>query len=76
MVDSGKGNFAMDQPEAFLKYIEKRYPVVTMLASQEAIITSTSGGGSNQQKKKKSEFKVALGHLFQEQVRPEHHKPG
>jgi hypothetical protein len=58
----------MDQPEAFLKYIEKRYPVVSMLASQVAIITSIGGGSGsssgngsngNYHKKKKEELKKA-----------------
>jgi hypothetical protein len=34
---AAEGILLMDQPEAFLKFIEARHPVISMLASQEAI---------------------------------------
>ncbi len=59
----------MEQPEAFLKYVQKRYPVVSMLASQQAITPGIGGGsggggssgtGGNPWKKKQEERRSSL----------------
>ncbi len=46
MVDAGIS--LVDQPDAFLKYIEVLHPVVSMLASQMAIAGGGDGGGGSQ----------------------------